>query len=482
MQVNRQKTSKSILWSSVENGGLAIISFVTMVAFSRILLPADFGLVATALALTELIGLLPGMFFHDALIQRRKVTELDFDTAFSCSLAISVICFFFCVAVSPLFSSLTKNASAGPVLSVLATTLIFNGAAAALLARYRREFKFRALAIRSLTARVCGTAFGLAAAVLGAGPWSLVLQYILMSFLNWLLLWMRRENLPRLRIGQIELFELSAFGFPAIASLFANFAARRCFALLSGLFLGLEAAGYLILASRTIDTFWSILASAVSQVVLPAMASLQGNREALRRIYQKSLGFCCAVFYPVFAGLSLVAHDMVELVFGARWLPAAPFVAALTLLVFVQAQNLLAGAIISAIGKPKVNLAVNSVGLFGLLAMCFITRLSTPPLAVAVWVISQVSYTPVYVVSLSRFAGLTVTDQIRPIVVPAMATIGMAAAVTMVRLLTNVNSGPSIDLAIACVVGVVTFAIIIRILDRTMFTDFVSLLRESMRR
>ena len=87
MTVSRSRTAKSLVWSTVENGGLAIISFVSLIVYLRLLSVADFGLFSTALALVELLGILVTMLFHNVLVQRAEVTDLHFDTAFSVTMA-----------------------------------------------------------------------------------------------------------------------------------------------------------------------------------------------------------------------------------------------------------------------------------------------------------------------------------------------------------------------------------------------------------
>ena len=66
MSADKARTVRSFAWSAIEGAGLSVISFVSLVAFSRILGPGDFGLFATALSLFELLSLISNLAFHDA--------------------------------------------------------------------------------------------------------------------------------------------------------------------------------------------------------------------------------------------------------------------------------------------------------------------------------------------------------------------------------------------------------------------------------
>src|SRR5271170_5393859 len=103
MTISRGATAKSLVWSTLENGGLAVISFVSLIVYLRFLSAAEFGLFSTALALVELLGVLITMLFHNALVQRSDVTDLHFDTAFSATMAMSLIMALGCWAMAPIF-------------------------------------------------------------------------------------------------------------------------------------------------------------------------------------------------------------------------------------------------------------------------------------------------------------------------------------------------------------------------------------------
>ncbi len=75
-------------------------------------------------------------------------------------------------------------------------SLIFpcSALSATLVAQQRRQFAFRSLALRSLIGRLVGGGIGIAAAILGAGLWSLVLQQILIAAIGSFVLWIMADR------------------------------------------------------------------------------------------------------------------------------------------------------------------------------------------------------------------------------------------------------------------------------------------------
>ena len=134
MTVNRRATARSLVWSTAENGGLALISFVSLIVYLRLLSASDFGLYAAALALVEVLGVIVTMLFHNALVQRPEITERHYDTAFCATLLLSLVMALACWALAPLFAQLLHRPNAVAVLAWMALVFPCSGVSATLVA------------------------------------------------------------------------------------------------------------------------------------------------------------------------------------------------------------------------------------------------------------------------------------------------------------------------------------------------------------
>jgi len=477
--VSRSTTAKSLVWSTVENGGLAVISFVSLIVYLRLLSAADFGLFSTALALVELLGVLVTMLFHNALVQRLEVTDLHFDTAFSATMALSSIMALGCWAMAPVFAAAIHQPSAAPVLSWMCLVFPCSGISATLVARQRREFDFRALALRSLIGRLVGGGIGIAAAIMGAGLWSLVLQQILIAAIGSFVLWVTSERVPRLRFRYDEFKQLIGFGVLSVSGLFLSSSIRRVYTILATSLLGVEAAGYLNLSFRVVDVFWAIAATAVSQVALPMLAGLQSDPARFKRAYQTSTQFSCLALYPCFVGLGSLAPDIVEMLFGRRWLPSSPYVTVLGLLVLMQAPRLLITPVLTALGRPRDPLVGLVAELIFMLGVTWWLGMTSLPWAIAIWVASECVLAQVSSWMLKRATGYTFFDQFRGVLRPGFASLVMVAAVIETRLQLPAGFGPISRLAVLLPVGAIVFAGAISLLDRRLVSDFLGFVRSA---
>lgn len=482
MSVDRERTAKSALWSLVENGGLAVISMGTLVIYTRLLSTSEFGLFAVVLALIELLQIFVTMFFHDALVQREDVTELHFDTAFSFGVLLSLILGAVCVLGAPLFASAVAEPGAASVLQAMSLCFPAAAVSATIVARQRRELSFRPLALRSLIGRFAGAGIGVLLIALGGGVWGLIAQQVLIQVVGSIILWTSCETRPRLRFGWRELKELAAFGLYSMGSLFLVFGVKRIFALVTGVFLGVEVAGYLNLSFRAVDVFWSIAATAATQVALPTLASLQSDMPRLRRAFQFATSFVCAVLYACFIGIGVVAPELVSVMFGDKWLPAAPYVSVLSFLVVIQGPRVLVAPLLTALGRPRDLLLSKATELGFVVLALFVSRVPSLAWAIGIWVARELVALPMTLRLLRRATGMSALDQLRGALAPLAAASVMVAAVVLGRYLLPSGLSPLVRLLVLVPLGALAFVAIARLLDRELVKSVLSFARSAVGR
>lgn len=478
----QERTAKSALWSLIENGGLALISMGTLVIYTHLLSTAEFGLFAVVLALVELLQIFVTMFFHDALVQREEAKELHYDTAFTFGVVLSLVLVALCLLLAPLFAALVSEPRAADVMRAMSLCFPAAAVSATIVARQRRELSFRPLALRSLVGRFAGAGIGVVLIFAGAGVWGLIAQQVLIQLVGSAILWKTSEARPRLRFGVREFKDLAAFGVYSMGSLFLVFGVKRIFAVVTGIFLGVEIAGYLNLSFRAIDVFWSIAATAATQVALPTLASLQHDMPRLRRAFQFATSFVCVVLYACFIGIGVLSPEIVGLMFGEKWLPAAPYVTVLSLLVLVQGPRVLVAPLLTALGRPK-DLLLSKAGELGFVVLALVvTRVPTLGWGVGIWVCREFVALPITLRLLKRASGLGALEQVRGAWVPLVASLVMVAAVLLGRYLLPASISSLTRLVVLVPLGAVSFLGTTFVLDRELVKSLLGFVQTALAR
>ena len=464
------KAAKSTFWSALENGGLVFISFGSLVVFSRLLSASDFGAFSIVLALVELFGVVVNMLFHDALIQRRDISEDHFDSAFVFTLGLSILLMLLCCSAAPFFARFLNQPQIVKPLMVMALCVPCAGLSATIVARQRRDLELKPLAVRSLASRLGGALLGLVAAFIGAGVWSLVIQQVMMALVASLVLWITCGKRPRFRFQVKAVKELLSFGLYAVGGLLILFSIQRLFIIFAGRGLGSRESGYLNLSFRTIDMVLTIAATAMAQVSLPMLSALQQNKDKLKQAYQTAVEFSCAVFYPIFIGLALMAPEIIRIAYGAKWMPSQPYIVIIACLTLLRAPRLFIAPMLTALGRPRdtwIGYGAHLVTVAIPLALFPSANLAW---IMGIWILGEVVESPVAGFMLWSSTGYKATDQLGGIQSPLISVTIMAAAVLGARSLFPSSAAPWVNLSLLAPLGASVYCICLYATDKALFS------------
>jgi PST family polysaccharide transporter len=196
------------------------------------------------------------------------------------------------------------------------------------------------------------------------------------------------------------------------------------------------------------------------------LAAQQSDLPRLKRTFQFSTGLVSSTLYLLFVGIAVTAPEVVSLLFGAKWLPSAPYVTALALLVLVQAPRLLVTPMLTALGRPRDLLLERAAELAFVVAAVCLSRTPTLAWAVGIWIVRELLSLPITSYMLKRSTALGLVDQLRGITVPLLASGVMALVVYMVRLRLPLDLAPVARLAVLSSAGGSSFLAAAYLFDR----------------
>ena len=472
---SQKQSTQASIWSGVENCCLAIISFASLIVYSRLLLPTDFGAFSMALAVTELVALLVTMLFHDALIQGSHILEIHYDTAFSFDVSMATVLALVSLSIAPHFGLITRSDEAATVFAYVSLTYPLVASTAAIVARQRRHMQFKVLAIRSMIGRGAGALAGILAAFNGYGIKSLILQQFVAVGVGSAILWMTCDRRPRCRFSFKAFMEMILFGAYSITALFLSFSVKRLFLLLAGVALGTVQAGYMNLGFRVTDMLWAVLATAATQPSLSVFSRVRHQPSMLHEAYVRSVRIASLFLLPCFAGIALTANEVVGVCFGPKWQPASSSLVILAILAVSQIARLFFGPMVSALGRPHA--ALYGYALQFLLVFVSMARLHQPSLmtVLSVWVVSELIQVPFSFLILQKIGRFSLRDQIGGMATPLFATLIMIITVVAVRTwFLDGQMSLVIRLMIVTCLGASSYIGAIWVIDRTLIREVAS--------
>ena len=88
------RTLKGLYWSSIDIFSSRLLSFLLLLFITRILVPADYGLIAMLTIFMSISQNIVDSGFGAALVQKQDRTDTDYSTAFFFNLIVSVLLIF----------------------------------------------------------------------------------------------------------------------------------------------------------------------------------------------------------------------------------------------------------------------------------------------------------------------------------------------------------------------------------------------------
>ncbi len=451
---------------------------VFTIVLARLLLPADFGIIAMASVFTRVFNLLTYMGLGQAVVQRREVDEEYVSTAFWANLASGLTMSAAGLAVSGLVARFYGQPLVGPVFAALSLRFVFGGATATQSALLSRQMRFAVVERRNLTSQALGGIIGVGLALAGAGVWSLVAQTLTADVARTALLWQATIWRPRRVFVWAKFKDMWAFGSRLLASQFFNYVVKYSDTLLIGRALGAALLGYYSFAYALFLSPLIEIALTVNRVTLSAFSRLQDDAARFRQGFLMTAIYVAFFAWPALVGLYLVAADMVLVVFSAKWLPAVPVLKILLLAALFQSQSVIFNSAFAATGRVDWFLRWT---IFSALVYvpAFVIGLQWGISGVAAgYTVVTMALVPVQLLMVQRILDFPMRDYLRAIVPVVVASAAMGGCVALVQAWLNAAGvEPALRLAIAVPVGVSSYLLATRVVRPALITELKGMLR-----
>jgi PST family polysaccharide transporter len=458
---------RSLIWALVESGGLSVLSLAVLFFAARVLGPTELGAAALAIGIVQTFSIVTDTLLHDAIVQRSEVDEEHLDTAFWVCLVLGVVFAIGLWLCSSLIGRMFGNADLASLIAVAGLSLSFSGAGSVAIAVLRRNFLFKALALRSLMGRLFGAVVAIGFVFAGYGVWSLVAQYLIQTVMNTVMVWPSSPWRPRFRFNPARLKELLSFGLFSVGTRIVWLSSARLFTILVGYFLGVTSVGYLNVAQRVVDTLHDMLAGAAYNLALPIFSRKQHDLMALTTTYCTATEFGGLSVQPLFGAVAVCATSIVELFLGDTWLPSALLIQILAVAAMLQFACLFANAVIVAVGKPGYIFFLSLVSFVFVLVTFLVFPPSSVYAAGTVWGSRTLLIAPILVVLLHRLLDRPAFELFKGIFAPTVGTAVMMLAIWIVHVQLLVGRfSPLETLLIELPLGALVYLAVIAIIRR----------------
>ncbi len=318
----KDKTTKGLVWSFIDKFGQQIIYLVSGIVLARILLPDDYGSIGVLTVFVALSNILIDGGFIRGLLNKKKVTQDDYNTVFYFNLIISVILYIILFVCAPFIACFFDLSELKDLSRIVFLSIPFGAFSAVQNAILWREMNFKDQTKANITALTLASAIALIMAYCGWGIWALVSQGVLLSLIRSLVLWIISSWRPSMSFRANTLKELFPFGSKLLIAGIINVLFNNIYTLIIAKFFNVAQVGYYNQANKYQDIPNGIIASTFRSTIMPALAEVSDDNERAKRVLTKVIKTAAFFGFPICVCLIVVGEPLLVILISEKWLPS----------------------------------------------------------------------------------------------------------------------------------------------------------------
>ena len=296
-----------------------VIQVSSTAVLARLLMPADFGLVAMVSAVTGFIGAFWDLGLSSATIQRAEITHQQVSTLFWISVGVSLLTSAVVAALAPEIAWFYHEPRLTWITLVSAGGFIFGGLTAQHYALLTRQMRFGAMALVQTLPQLASVLVAIGLAMAGWGYWALVIMGIVAGAGTALVAWIATGWRPGLPSRNCGVGSMLGFGGHLTGFNLLNYLTRNADNVLIGRYLGPGPLGIYSKAYALLIFPVQQINAPVNGVVLPALSRLQNRPEQYRRYFLRAVEGLAFIGMPIIIFAFVDARPLVLTFLGPKW-------------------------------------------------------------------------------------------------------------------------------------------------------------------
>lgn len=362
----RQGLKNRTISSGIVTIGSQAIQFTAnicaIMVLARLLAPEDFGLIAMAMTVLGILGVLKDAGLSTATIQKENITHPQVSNLFWVNTILSVLIGIITVILSPLVALFYGDVRIQGIVLALSVTFIFHGLTVQHHALFSRQMRFGTLAIIDIGSLFSGLLSGILMALAGFGYWSLVALNLVPSFVCLILTWNISSWRPQRPKRNADTRPLLKFGTNVTTSHFLTTITNTLDKILIGKFLGAESTGLYARAEGLALRPMRQALFPITSVFLPALSRLQNDTERYQRAFLSAFEIIILSSY-FFTGIFFsLAEPLTISLLGEQWTNAVPILRVFIVMAIFFAMNVVTYWIFTSQGRSADLLKSNIIG------------------------------------------------------------------------------------------------------------------------
>lgn len=370
----KHKTKIGMLWNAFEKIAVQGISFVLNIILARLLTPHDYGTIGMLTIFLTFSNVFVDSGFARALIQKQDRTEEDFSTSLIFNIVVGCLLYVVLFFASPAIADFYQTPELVGLQRVFFVVIILNSLTVVQSAKLQIKVDFRSIALINAVSTIISGGLAIYAAFQGAGPWALVIQSIVKSLVSTICFWLVDRWIPKTGFSKASFKRLFGYGSKLLACGLLGTFEINLGNLIIGKLYAPASLGFFTRAQQFPELTVGTLGSVLNSTTFPLMSELQKKTDELITTFKRLIKFSALISFPAMVGLSVLSEDIIMVLLGEQWLPAADLMFWLALCYIFTPLSALNLNLLNAIGRSDLFMRIDFLKIpvvFGTIAITF---------------------------------------------------------------------------------------------------------------
>ncbi len=335
---------------------MRIVGVLSTVVLARLLVPADFGLVAMATVIMGLIMMLGEMNVEAVLIQRSEIDDSYLDGAFGLKLLMAAVQGIMLAALAVPIADFYGDPRLQPIIYAFALTLFAGGLTNTGIVQFQREMRFQQEFLMRAIPKVVAFVVTVVIAYVTRSYWALVAGTFVNQAGRSAMSYALHPYRPRpSREHWREIFRFSKW---MVMNQGLAFIGRRGPDLVLGRLVGSRGVGLFSVSYEIAMLPTTELAAPINRAIFAGYSRMDRASGELRRGYIDVAGMIALAAVPAGVGIAAGSPVLIPLLLGQNWLDAVPLVQMLGVAGALAALMSNSFAVFIALGRPYIMTAL----------------------------------------------------------------------------------------------------------------------------
>lgn len=339
-------------WVAAARFVMRLFGFVNTIILARLLVPEDFGLVAVAVTVMQLLQGLSDIGVSQAVVKFHDADRADLDTLFTLNALRGGFIALVLLAIGPWAAGFYDDPRMLWVFTGVAAYPLMIGLINPRFFEFERNLDFSREFVSSAAQKFVGVAVSVAVAVLFHSYWAIILGLVAGGAVQLVLSYAMRPNVPRATLASLRKV-LSFSGWLTGVSFMAALN-NKLDAFILARVAGKADTGHYYIGLQLSELPTNELAGPITRAIYPGLAALQKDSLRLRSAFLRSVEALAAIAMPAALGFAFIADDLILLLLGDKWAPTVPVVQILTPVLGLQTLFLTTQFYAMALGRTRL--------------------------------------------------------------------------------------------------------------------------------